>query len=207
MRAKKHKKRARFLLACAFVALAGIGASAIALNSRTDSDGILPPLPEEAGSASEQPHRSPAPGEVRHTEDEHEDELGLLPAPGAASLAGPAASVVERFAELWANRNVVITHAIKREMVGLSAGAWAGAVFRQARLTLPAIEGVRAEGGMVMMKLSSVAPKSKTALVVTQERLLDDAGVLAPPRYELYLARVDRVTPEGYAITAWEPQQ
>jgi hypothetical protein len=168
----------------------------------TSNDGLLPPMSESEPVAPQKAQRQPP------YRDEHiEHENGTLLVPGAASLAGPAAVVVRRFADDWANRNSVLTATTRREMIGLSAGGWANAVSRQARLTLPAIESVRAAGGMVMMKLTTVAPGSKTALVVTQERLLDPDGELAPPRYALYLARLDRVTPRGYAITAWEPQQ
>lgn len=198
MMRRRRRARLAFLGACA--ALVGIGAAAMAIDTNISGDeGLLPPQPER--SASPQAGHPQAPGD-RRVESE-----AIASPPGMASLAGPAASVVRRFARDWANRNTVLTAATKREMVGLSAGAWAGAVFRQARLTLPAIEGVRAEGGLVMMKLSTVGPRSKTALVVTQERVRTPDGALTPPRYELYLARVDRVTPRGYAITAWEPQR
>jgi hypothetical protein len=185
------------------IGLVCVGVVAMATNDHTTSDdGLLPPVPATEPVAPQEAQGQPPPG------DEYaEHENGAAPVPRAASLAGPAATVVRRFAEDWANRNSVLTPAIKREMVGLSAGAWANAVFQQARLTLPAIEHVRAAGGMVMMKLTTVVPGSKTALVVTQERLLDPDGELAPPSYALYLARLDRVTPRGYAITAWEPQQ
>jgi hypothetical protein len=197
----KRRHRARLSVAGAFVALVGIGAMSIAFNGRTtSSDGLLPPLPKEEAPPHEAASRQAAMRKYK------ESDFGAQ-APGAATLAGPAASAVRRFAGDWANRNSVLTPAIKREMVGLSAGAWANAVFLQARLTLPAIEGVRSEGRFVMMKLSSVAPRSKTALVVTQERLRGPGGDASSPRYELYLARLDRVTPRGYAITAWEPQQ
>ncbi|HEY8082008.1 MAG TPA: hypothetical protein VIE64_00450 [Solirubrobacterales bacterium] len=209
MRAKR-KRRTQLLLICTFFALAGVGASAMGLNSHSSGDGgLLPPLNEIAPSVDrQQPQPSSPEGTAEGNEEPAvEDELAIPAAPEAASLAGPPASVVERFAQVWANRDVVLTPAIKKEMVGLSAGVWASAVFRQARLTLPAIEGVRADGEMVMMKLTSVGPKSKTALVVTSERLLDAEGVLAPPRYALYLARLDEVSPGGYAITAWEPEE
>jgi hypothetical protein len=204
--------RVRLALVAAFVVLVFVGALAMAMNGRTTSGGgILPPLPEQvasekAGEVSSRAQQGVAPtsGEEAHR---HEEELAVpLPA-GAASLAGPPASVVRRFAQRWANRNVLLTPAIKREMVGLTAGSLASAVAQQARLTLPAIEGVEADGRFVMMKLSSEAPRSKTALVVTRERLLGPDGELAPPRYEIYLANLDRISPRGYAITAWEPQR
>lgn len=198
MRRRRRRTRLAFLGACA--ALVGIGAAAMAIDTNMSGDGgLLPPQPEQ--SASPQAGHPPEPGHA------HEEFEAIVSTPGMASLAGPAAPVVRRFARDWANRNTVLTAATKREMVGLSAGAWAGAVFRQARLTLPAIEGVRAEGDLVMMKLTTVAPGSKTALVVTRERLLVPEGRPSVPRYEIYLARLDRVTPQGYAITAWEPQR
>lgn len=198
---ERRRRRARLAFIGAALLLVGIGAVSMAFDTNVSRDeGLLPPQPEQ--SAPSQPEHLPAHGGHAYAESE------AIPAPpGMASLAGPAASVVRQFAHDWANRNAVLTAATRREMVGLSAGAWAGAVFRQARLTLPAIEGVRAEGDLVMMKLTTVAPGSKTALVVTQERLLSPEGRSSAPRYEIYLARLDRVTPQGYAITAWEPQR
>jgi hypothetical protein len=196
----QRRRRVHIAIAVIFVVPVCIGVVAMAMQSRsTSSAGLLPPLHEEAAPQPAE-HHSPAPREYV------ESDYGVS-TPGEATLAGPPASVVRRFARDWANRNTVLTPATREEMVGLSAGAWAGAVFRQARLTLPAIEGVGAEGDLVMMKLTTVSPQSKTALAVTQERLVDANGTLTPPRYELYLARLDRVTPRGYAITAWEPQQ
>jgi len=185
----------------------------------TASNGLLPPPPVEIASpeipAPEAQAETPAPstsgggnGRVAHEDvGAHENDLGLPIPPGAATLAGEPEDVVRRFAGLWANRNTVITPAIKREMVGLSAGSWAAVVFKRAQYTLPSIEGIEAEGGVVMMKLSTVAPESKTALVLIQERLQLPDGTRTSPRYELYLARVDEVAPGGYAITAWEPQR
>jgi hypothetical protein len=184
----------------------------------TASDGLLPPPPEEIASpeipAPEAEAEAPASTSdggngIPHEDDlgAHENDLGLPIPPGAATLAGEPEDVVRRFAGLWANRNTVITPAIKREMVGLSAGSWAAVVFKRAQYTLPSIEGIEAEGGVVMMKLSTVAPESKTALVLIQERLQLPDGTRTSPRYELYLARVDEVAPGGYAITAWEPQR
>jgi hypothetical protein len=200
-----RQRRAGLALAGVFAVLVSVGALALAVGNRpTGGDGLLPPPPERRMSPAAQPEPRPAPGSAAHGYSEN--DLGASPAPGAARLAGPPASVVRRFAQDWANRDTALSAAIRREMVGLSAGAWASAVFRQARLTLPAIEGVRAEGGLVMMKLTAAAPQSKTALVVTRERLLSPEGGLSPPRYVLYLARLDRAGPRGYAITAWEPQ-
>ncbi len=197
-RRRRRRAQLAFLGVCA--ALVGIGAASIAIDTNMSGDeGLLPPQPEQ--SASPQAGHPPQHG---HADEEFE---AIVSTPGMASLAGPAASVVRRFARAWANRNTVLTAVTKQEMVGLSAGAWAGAVFRQARLTLPAIEGVGAEGNLVMMKLTTVAPGSKTALVVTRERLLGPEGKPSAPRYEIYLARLDQVTPQGYAITAWEPQR
>lgn len=201
-----RRHRARLAFAGAFAALVCVGALAIALGGQTTGgDSLLPPSPERREPLTAE--REPAPAQTRDAHAYREKELGAAPPPGAASLAGSPASVVRRFAQDWANRDTLLTPAAKREMVGLSAGAWAGAVFRQARLTLPAIEGIRAEGSLVMMKLTAVAPGSRTALVVTRERLRDPDGSLTPARYAIYLARLDRVTPDGYAITAWEPQQ
>lgn len=200
----RRRRSARLTPVLVVVGLVCVGGVAIAVNLHTTGDeGLLPQLPDKPApreATTDPTHRS-------HPTQLEEIEPGPDVPAQAAELAGPPASVVRRFAEHWANRNVVLTHAIKEEMVGLSAGAWASDIFRQARLTLPAIEGVRAEGGMVMMKLTSVAPKSKTALVVTEERFQGPDGLQTPPRYELYLARLDQVTPQGYAITAWEPQQ
>lgn len=189
----------------------------MAFNGRDTGDaGLLPPPPEETLN----PHvpvptaetTASAPSADEHglqenAQGEQEGGAALLPPPGAATLAGEPEVVVRRFASLWANRNTLITPVIKREMVGLSAGSWAAVVFKQAQYTLPAIEGVSAEGGVVMMKISTVVPGSKTALVLIQERLRGPDGTRTPPRYELYLASVDRVVPGGYAITAWEPQR
>lgn len=197
----QRRRRARLALLGVFVALVCVGGIAMAINVHTgDHEGLLPPVPEPAAEAPQT--QESAPSSSQYTESDFGAE-----APGAARLAGDPESVVQRFAQDWANRNTVLTEAIKREMVGLSAGAWAGAIFRQARLTLPAIEGVSVEGGLVMMKLRTVTPQSKTALVVTQERFVASSGELAAPRYELYLARLDQVTPGRYAITAWEPQR
>jgi hypothetical protein len=197
----RRRRLGRLALFGAFAALIGIGAVAMAFNtSHSDDTGILPPLPAETTVSAGGP-------EPAQSDPEQAEAEPIATPPGMASLAGSPASVVRRFARDWANRNSVLTAATKREMVGLSAGAWAGAVFRQARLTLPAIEGVRAEGEMAMMKLTDVASGSKTALVVTREQLRGPDGELSPPRYEIYLARLDRVTPRGYAITAWEPQR
>lgn len=215
------RRRARLVATGTFVGLIAVGAVAMAFNGHGgDSAGLLPPPPEEIASpgipapdaAPETKALSPSDGEKGHITDAgghvaDEDDLGLPIPPGAATLAGEPESVVRRFASLWANRNTLITPAIKREMVGLSAGSWAAVVFKQAQYTLPAIEGVDAEGGVVMMKLSTVGPGSKTALVLIQERLRGPGGTRTPPRYELYLARVDQVVPGGYAITAWEPQR
>lgn len=210
------RRRARLVVVGTFVALVSVGAVAMAFNGHgTGSNGLLPPPPEEIANPQ---IPAPAEGSTPASPDdehgqrgderrEHEQDLALPPPPGAAALAGEPESVVRRFASIWANRNTLITPAIKREMVGLSAGSWAAVVFKQAQYTLPAIEGVRAEGGVVMMKLTTVAPDAKTALVLIQERLRTPEGARTPPRYELYLARVDRVTPDGYAITAWEPQR
>jgi hypothetical protein len=186
----------------------------------TASDGLLPPPPEEIVNpeipAPEAQAETPVPstsgggnGQITDEGDlgANENDLGLPIPPGAATLAGEPEDVVRRFAGLWANRNTVITPAIKREMIGLSAGSWAAVVFKRAQYTLPSIEGIEAEGGVVMMKLSTVAPGSKTALVLIQERLQLPDGTRTSPRYELYLARVDEVAPGGYAITAWEPQR
>jgi len=193
------RARHQLILLGAFAALVCVGGLAMAFNrSTTGSEGLLPPLPEKP-TRHEPRDRRPAATAQKESE--------LAPqAPGAARLAGSPASVVRRFAKHWANRNTVLTPAAKREMVGLSAGAWASVVYEQARLSLPAIEDVRAQGSLVMMKLSTPAPQSRTALVVTREHLLDASGALSPPRYALYLARLDRVGPRGYAITAWEPQ-
>jgi len=196
---KPRPHGARLAVLGVFVGLVCVGGLAMALNrSTTGSEGLLPPPPEKP-IRREAPDRPPAAPEHRESEP-------AVQAPGAARLAGPPASVLRRFARDWANRNTVLTAAAKREMVGLSAGAWAGVVYEQAQLTLPAIEGVRAEGGLVVMKLSTPAPQSRTALVVTRERLLSPGGALSAPRYALYLARLDRVGLRGYAITAWEPQ-
>jgi hypothetical protein len=208
--------RGRLVVVGTFVALVSVGAVAMAFNSHGSSgDGLLPPLPEEitspqtpaaapSGGASTPaaPSESGSQGAV-----EREGGVGVALPPGAATLAGEPESVVHRFASIWANRNTLITPAIKREMIGLSAGSWAAVVFKRAQYTLPAIEGVEAEGGVVMMKLSTVGPDSKTALVLIQERLQLPDGTHTSPRYELYLARVDQVVPAGYAITAWEPQR
>ncbi len=199
-----RRQNSRLIGTGVFAALVCIGAVAMAvIPHTTDNQGLAPPLPDEP--ASNEVTTSP----THPSSSSHADQAEPSPvAPvGAASLAGSPDSVVRRFARDWANRDVELTPSIKREMIGLSAGAWASAVFRQARLTLPAIEGVRAEGDMVMMKLTSIAPGSKMALVVTQERLLDPDGSFSSPRYALYLARLDQVMPQGYAITAWEPQQ
>ncbi len=200
------RRRTRLALAGVFAVLVSIGALAIALGSQTTGGaGLLPPSSERRAAAAAQPE--PGPAHSPKAPPYSEEEFGAAPIPGAASLAGPPASVVRRFAQDWANRDTLLTPATKREMVGLSAGAWAGAVSRQARLALPAIEGIRAEGALVMMKVTAVAPQSRTALVVTRERLRSPDGSLTPARYALYLARVDLVSPDGYAITAWEPQQ
>lgn len=195
-----RRHRVRLAVAGSFAALVCIGALTMALNSHTtSSDGLLPPLPKE------QPRREPrptAPSSRGYTESDLAAQ-----APGAGSLAGSAPAVVRRFARDWANRNSELTPATKREMVGLSAGAWANAVFLQARLTLPEIDGVQSRGRFVMMKLFRVASGSMTALVVTQESLQGPEGNVSSPRYELYLARLDLATPSGYAITAWEPQR
>ena len=214
------RRRARLLAIGTFIGLASVGAVAMAFNGHgTASDGLLPPPPEEIASpeipAPEAQAETPAPstsgggnGRVTHEDvGAHENDLGLPIPPGAATLAGEPEDVVRRFAGLWANRNTVITPAIKREMVGLSAGSWAAVVFKRAQYTLPSIEGIKAEGGAVMMQLSTVAPGSKTALVLIQERLQLPDGTRTSARYELYLARVDEVIPGGYAITAWEPQR
>lgn len=204
---ERRRCRARLAFIGAALALVGIGAASMAFGTNISSDeGLLPPQLEGLTPAPSEGQRANGPDQITHGRDSVESEAIPAP-PGAASLAGPAASVVRRFAHDWANRNSVLTAATRREMVGLSAGAWAGAVFRQARLTLPAIEGVRAEGDLVMMQLTTVAPGSKTALVVTEERLLSPEGRASTPRYEIYLSRLDRVTPQGYAITAWEPQR
>jgi hypothetical protein len=205
------RRRARLLAIGTFVGLVSVGAAAMAFNGG-GSDGLLPPPPEERPSsqlpASPTPAASPPIGDpAAENGRRHEGDLAIPVPPGAATLAGEPESVVRRFANLWANRNTVITPAIKREMVGLSAGSWAAVVFKEAQYTLPAIEGVEAEGGVVMMKLSTVGPDSETALVLIQERLRIPDGTRTPPRYELYLARVDRVVADGYAITAWEPQR
>lgn len=194
------RRRARLFLICAFATLVGVGAAAIAFNAHSGagSGGLLPPLPQ---TATETSSNEAAPAAPKYVESDFGAQV-----PGAASLAGEPEEVVRRFAEDWANRDVVLTEATKREMVGLSAGVWASAVFRQAQLTLP-IEGSGSEGGMEMMKLSTLGPRSKTALVVTRERLRGPEGSYGPYRYAIYLARLDRVTPRGYAITAWEPQQ
>lgn len=195
-----RRLRVRLAVAGSFAALVCIGALTMALNGQTtSSDGLLPPLPKE------QPQRQPRPTGPSPRESTESDLAAQ--APGAGSLAGSAAAVVRRFASDWANRNSELTPATKREMVGLSAGAWANAVFLQARLTLPEIDGVRSRGRFVMMKLFRVAPDSMTALVVTQESLQGPEGSVSSPRYELYLARLDLVTPSGYALTAWEPQR
>lgn len=205
------RRRARLLAIGTFVGLVSVGAAAMAFNGG-GSDGLLPPPPEERPSsqlpASPTPAASSPIGDpAAESGRRHEGDLAIPVPPGAATLAGEPESVVRRFANLWANRNTVITPAIKREMVGLSAGSWAAVVFKEAQYTLPAIEGVEAEGGVVMMKLSTVGPDSETALVLIQERLRIPDGTRTPPRYELYLARVDRVVADGYAITAWEPQR
>jgi hypothetical protein len=207
------RRRGRLLALGTFVALISVGAIAMAFKGHGGgSDGWLPPPPEEI--ANQEIAAPPAPNQTairppapNHSHSASEGDLGMTPPAGAATLAGDPESVVRRFASLWANRNTLITPAIKREMVGLSAGSWAAVVFKQAQYTLPAIEGVKAEGGVVMMKLSTVGPDSKTALVLIQERLRSPDGIRTPPRYELYLARVDQVVPGGYAITAWEPQR
>ena len=199
---QRRRRRARLAFIGAALALVGIGAASMAFDTNISSDeGLLPPQPEQL-SAPPPPQSLPAPGGHAHVESE-----AIPTPPGMASLAGPPATVVRRFADAWANRNAVLTAATKREMIGLSAGAWAGAVYQQARLTLPAIEGVQVVGGMEMMRLTDVAPGSKTALVVTKEQLISPEGEPTTPRYEIYLARLDRVTPQGYAITAWEPQR
>jgi hypothetical protein len=196
---RARPRRVRLAVLGVFAGLVCVGGLAMAFNhSATGGEGLLPPSPEK-------PIRHRAPDRPAAAPERRESELAVR-APGAGRLAGPPASVARRFARDWANRNTVLTPAAKREMVGLSAGAWAGVVYEQAQLTLPAIEGVRAEGGLVMMKLSTPAPQSRTALVVTRERLLGPGGALSAPRYALYLARLDRVGPRGYAITAWEPQ-
>jgi hypothetical protein len=196
---KSRPRFPRLALLGAFVALVAVGGLAMTFNrGKTGGEGLLPPLPER-------PVRNEAPDRPAATTEGREYEPPAR-APGAARLAGPPASVARRFADDWANRNTALTPATKREMVGLSAGPWARVVFEQAQLTLPAIEGVRAAGGVVVVKLSAPAPGSRTALVVTRERLLSPEGVLTKPRYALYLARLDRVGPRGYAITAWEPQ-
>lgn len=210
------RRRARLLAIGTFVGLVSVGAIAMAFNGHgSGGGGLLPPPPEEitnpqipAPAPSEGASTPAAPSESgSQGAVEREGGVGVALPPGAATLAGEPESVVRRFASLWANRNTVITPAIKREMVGLSAGSWAAAVFKQAQYTLPAIEGVKAEGGVVMLKLSTAGPDSKTALVLIQERLRGPDGTRTPPRYELYLARVDEVVPGGYAITAWEPQR
>lgn len=205
------RRRARLLAIGAFVGLVSVGAAAMAFNGG-GSDGLLPPPPEERPSSQRPASPTPAASSpigdpAAESGRRHEGDLAIPVPPGAATLAGEPESVVRRFANLWANRNTVITPAIKREMVGLSAGSWAAVVFKEAQYALPAIEGVEAEGGVVMMKLSTVGPDSETALVLIQERLRVPDGTRTPPRYELYLARVDRVVADGYAITAWEPQR
>lgn len=197
----RRQRRGRLAFFATLAGLIALGAAALTLNTHTTShEGLLPPRQVQASAADAAGHS----GERQHTYSEAE---GVVAPPGMATLAGPAPSVIRRFARDWANRNTLLSAAAKREMVGLSAGAWAGAVFRQARLTLPAIEGVRAEGDFVMMRLTTVAPGSKTALVVTKERLLNPEGQPSAPRYEIYLARLDEVSPRGFAITAWEPQR
>jgi hypothetical protein len=213
------RRRARLLAIGTFVGLISVGAVAMAFNgSGSSGGGLLPPPPEEianpqipAPAASAETPPPPATegenGDRVDENGEHEKDAGEPPPPGTATLAGEPESVVRRFASIWANRNTLITPAIKREMIGLSAGSWAAVVFKRAQYTLPAIEGVKAEGAVVMMKFSTVGPDSKTALVLIQERLRGPDGTRTAPRYELYLARVDRVVPGGYAITAWEPQR
>lgn len=207
------RRRGRLLALGTFVGLVSVGAIAMAFNGHGGgSDGLLPPPPEEIANpqipAPAEPNQSSIrPPVPNRSHSAHEDDLGMPPPAGAATLAGAPETVVRRFASLWANRNTLITPAIKREMVGLSAGSWAAVMFKQAQYTLPAIEGVEAEGGVVMMKLSTVGPDSKTALVLIQERIQLPDGTRTSPRYELYLARVDEVVPGGYAITAWEPQR
>lgn len=207
------RRRARLLATGTFVGLVSVGAVAMAFNGHGgDSVGLLPPPPEEvaspkiAGPAQRKQAPAPSAPATGNRQVVEADGAGMAPPPGAGRLAGQPEAVVRRFASLWANRNALITPAIKREMIGLSAGSWAAVMLKRAQYTLPAIEGVEAEGGVVMMKLSTVGPDSKTALVLIQERLRLPDGTRTSPRYDLYLARVDRVAPGGYAITAWEPQ-
>lgn len=199
--------------------VAAVGA-AFALNSGGGSSvSLLPPPPHGQRAAEAGPQRPHAAGNqpravgngedvtrIVHPALSHRGPLAAGGPPGAASLAGRPPAVLSRFATLWANRSASPNLRDQGQLVGLSGGAWAKQVLRSLPLSLPSIPGVRARGSLVVFKVRTSGPGTKTAVVVTQERLLVPGSGLGAPRYAVYVARLDWLKADGYVITSWVQQ-
>jgi hypothetical protein len=197
--------------------VASIGA-ALALNSNSGSSlQVLPPAAPGHPAAKTTSAKQPAPrpsvagegGDVTrivHPDLSHRGPLAAGETHGTGSLAGPPAVVLRRFATLWANRSSAPGFKEQHELVGLSGGAWANQAVQQIANSLPAIPLIHSEGSLVVFKLKSSGPGTKTAVVVTKERFIGPADQESPYRYTIYLAHLDWLDSNGYVVTGWEQQ-
>jgi hypothetical protein len=114
--------------------------------------------------------------------------------------------VLRSFATLWANRSASPSLKVQSQLIGLSGGAWARQVIQELPISLPSISGVHAQGSLVVLKVQASGPGTKTAVVVTEERLVG-AGIRGGTyRYTVYLARLDWLSTNGYVVTEWAQQ-
>lgn len=168
-----------------------------------------PALP---GQRSTPQDREPDPGRDGGLRSGHELDTYLTDrAAGEAVAAGPDPAVIARsFAELWSNRGAerALLRKQRRELVGLSRGAWAreldqsysaaigsGTPAAASEGSIVAVERAPAEGG----------GGSRGYLIITRERLLRGGRPLEPYRYATYLGRLERRGGE-WAVSSWEPQ-
>jgi hypothetical protein len=114
--------------------------------------------------------------------------------------------VLARFATLWANRSARPGLRAQSELVGLCGGAWAKQVIQALPISLPSIPGIHARGSLVVLKVRTAGPGTKTAVVVTEERLVGPGSGRGESRYAVYVARLDWLSGNGYVVTGWVQQ-
>lgn len=193
--------------------LLGAVGAALALNHSSSGGSslqVLPPAPKPrpAAAPAARPHAVGNGDDVTRIVNPDLSHRGPVAAGsprGTGSLAGDPAEVVRRFAALWANRSSVPNLRARRELVGLSGGAWATQVLEQVGNSLPSIPGVRSEGSLVTFKLQAAGPSSDTAVVLTKERFAGLEQQRGPYRYTVYLAHLEWLN-GGYVVTGWEQQ-
>lgn len=191
--------------------VAVIGA-ALALNRSGGSSLTVlpPPLHDKHTSRPSLPPHVVGDGDditaIVHPDLSHRGPIAAGEPPGTGALAGEPPAVLRRFAQLWANRSAGLGLQARKELIGLSGGAWARQVIRAIPLSLPSIADVGAQGSLVVFRFESSTPSSKTAVVLTKERLVGPTIDTGPYRYMVYIAQLDWLDANGYVVTGWEQQ-